>query len=151
MNEHVTSTPSTETRHPLLREAVHGLRLRPRREIDAFASTVDERCFDRRTEDRFADPDLNPLMEFVTDPVEAFVVLDTDLDVDIARWGAPLPRSTSSGEPQPGPVFNSAGDVDRDRALHRDQSTALALRAWLVDRLSLPPTLGARGNRHDPS
>ena len=84
VNEHLTPTSTSQSRHPLLRETVHGLGLRSCRQIDALRLAVNDRNLHRHTEDRFADPNLNPVMELIADPVEAFVRLDADLYVYVA-------------------------------------------------------------------
>ena len=151
VHEHVATTTPTETRHPFLRKAVHGLRLCPRGEIDALRLTIDDRGLYGRAEDSFTDPDLDPVMKLVADPFETIVVLDADLYVDVTRRRTSFAGSALSGESEPGSVFNAARDVKRDRTIHGDQTAPLALRTRMVDRLPLPSALRARGHRHDSS
>src|SRR6056297_3093610 len=134
-DEHVAASAATQGRHALVAQSHLTARLAARRDFHAGASTVDSGHFDVTTKSCGRHRDRNSAEEVDFIPLEKFVLLDLDEDVEIAWRSAAHPGFTLAGKADAGAGFDTGGNVHVEGPILFDPALAAAASTGVLDDL----------------
>src|SRR6516162_7728458 len=140
LNEEVAAVAGTQDGHALAAQPELPSRLRPLRDADPGLPAVERPDHELSAERSLDHRDRHPAVEIGAVALENRMRLDREKDIEIAGRPAAQSRLSLAAEPNPRPVLDAGGNVDRKRPLSRYAAGAPAHVARTVDRLSAPVT-----------